>query len=280
MQIVADTLRTKDISDEEFALFKNLFFENAGIILAQGKFSFVQNRLQKRLNATRCNSYADYYHFITSGNHDDELEKAINLLTTNETYFFREPAHFEFLKNQVIPSLNFNSAVRVWSAASSTGEEAYSIAMTLSESKPHSDWEIVGTDLNTDVLKYAQRAVYPMVRIDGITESYLKKYFLRGKKDYKDHILVDQKLRFKTSFEQLNLMGERLTNDVGTFDVIFLRNVMIYFTIRERQQILNSVLECLKPGGWLFIGHSESLLGLSHQLTQKGPSIYQRKRNV
>lgn len=273
------TFTVESISDDEYEKIKSLFFNYSGILLKGNKKDLIKSRLQKRLLETKSSSYLAYYKFITCDENSKELEKFVNLLTTNETYFFREASQFDYLKNSVLKDLSANSEIRVWSAASSTGEEAYSLAMLLDDQRPYADWKIIGTDLNTDVLESARTAIYPMGRLQSIPGSYLKKYFLKGKGEYINQILVDQKIREKVRFEHFNLKDEKCFRDIGLFDTIFLRNVMIYFNTTERQQIVNNVIKCLRPNGWLFIGLSESLLGITHPLIQRSPSVYQRVRH-
>lgn len=267
------------ISDDEYEKIQSLFFDYSGILLKGNKKDLIKSRLQKRLIETKSSSYLAYYKFITNTENKKELEKFINLLTTNETYFFRENSQFDYLKSNVLKNYSGNSEIRLWSAASSTGEEAYSLGMLLDDQRLYTDWKIIGTDLNTDVLECARTAIYPMNRLDSIPETYLKKYFLKGKGEYANQILVDQKIRDKVRFEHFNLKEDKYYSDIGLFDIIFLRNVMIYFNINERQQIVNNTIKCLRPNGWLFIGLSESLLGVNHPLVQKSSSVFQRVRN-
>ncbi|MGZ3789017.1 MAG: CheR family methyltransferase [Bacteriovorax sp.] len=267
------------ISDDEYEKIKNLFFDHSGILLKGDKKDLIRSRLQKRLTETKSSSYLAYYKFITKDENRNELEKFVNLLTTNETYFFREMSQFDYLKKFVLKNYPVSSRVRLWSAASSTGEEAYSLAMLLEDQRGHAPWSIVGTDLNTDVLESARKAVYPMSRLEAVPDAYLKKYFLKGKGQYLNQILVEKSLRERVTFESFNLKDEKCFRDIGHFDIIFLRNVMIYFDIKERQQIVHNATKCLHPNGWLFIGLSESLLGINHSLVQKSSSVFQRAKN-
>lgn len=269
-----------EITDDEYEKIKLLFFDYSGISLKGSKMDLVKSRLQRRLIETKSSTYLAYYKFIITAGNETELEKCINLLTTNETYFFREIGQFDYLKKVALRNYSVNSEINVWSAASSTGEEAYSLAMLLDDQMTHSSWRIVGTDLNTDVLACARTGVYPMSRLDAVPEAYLKKYFLKGKGKYLNQILVDQKIRKKVKFQHFNLKDEKCFYDIGTFDIIFLRNVMIYFSVKERQRIVNNAVKCLRPNGWLFIGLSESLLGIDHCLVQKSSSVYQRVEDV
>ena len=181
----------------------------------------------------------------------------VDLLSTNETYFFREPGHFDFLRNNILPDHPVGGPMRVWSAASSSGEEAYSIAMLLGDVLGKSSWEIFGSDISTRVLEKARRALYPLARHEGIPEGYLKRFCLRGKGPHEGSFLINTELRDRVRFAQINL--NKSLPELGEFNVIFLRNVLIYFDFETKQKIINRLGSVLSPGGYLFIGHTENL---------------------
>ena len=263
------------ITDQEFALFQRFIFDAAGITLPPSKKALVSGRLASRLRLHQIQRYGEYYRLLHDGSHPEELQVAINLLTTNETYFFREPKHFDFLRQQALAARGSNQMFRVWSAASSSGEEAYSIAMVLADCLGEERaWEVLGTDISTRVLQGAQRAHYPMERARHVPADYLRRFCLKGQQEYQDTLLIGRSLRQRVSFRQLNLNVP--LPQIGQFDVIFLRNVMIYFSNDTKRQVVARVVAALKPGGHFLVGHSESLNDLSAAVQPLAPSIYRR----
>ena len=264
------------ITREEFTLFQRLIYKLAGISMSDAKQTLLAGRLQKRLRHYNLQTYTQYYRMVASGQHPGEVQTMVDLLTTNETYFFREPKHFEFLTSEILPKRSAGSTFRVWSAASSTGEEAYTIAMLLTDklgaSRP---WEVFGSDISTQVLAKAARGHYPMTRNEGIPPDYLRKYCLRGVRAQEGTFLIAPEVRQHVSFTQVNLTHP-IKADVGLFDVIFLRNVMIYFDMETKQKVVSHLLPHLKPGGYFIIGHSETLNGLNTPLRAVRPTIYQK----
>ncbi len=263
------------ITDQEFGLFQRLIFKIAGISLSEAKKVLLVGRLQKRLRHYQLDTFSEYYRMLSSGEHPEELQTMVDLLTTNETYFFREPQHFEFLRDQILPKHRGGDLFRVWSAASSTGEEPYTLAMLLAEHLPSTPWEIVGSDLSTRVLERARRGHYPIERNEGIPRKFLEKYCLKGVRSQDGTFLISQKLRDRVTFHHVNLTLP-IDKKVGMFDVIFLRNVMIYFNMETKGKVIANLLPQLKPGGYLIIGHSETLSGLSTPLTPVLPTIYRK----
>ena len=258
--------------DSEFRLFQKMIYDTAGINMTGAKKALVSGRLAKRLRDLGLNSYAEYFALLK---HQDngEQQVAIDLLTTNETYFFRESKHFDFLCEQILPNFT-TGARRVWSAASSSGEEAYTLAMVLSEHCPVNEWAIVGTDISTQVLDKARLAQYPMSRAEKIPQMYLKEYCRKGVGDQSGTFIIANELRSRVGFVHANLKSD-LTR-LGSFDVIFLRNVLIYFDIVTKKQVVENVSRQLKPGGFLIVGHSESINGITNDLTSVSPSVYQK----
>ena len=262
------------ITDLEFARFQRFIHDAACIALTPAKKALVSGRLSKRLQAHELDSFGAYFELLCSGRADGEVQTAVDLLTTNETYFFREPKHFELLHTLATQACGRPQPFRVWSAASSSGEECYSIAMVLADCLDASQtpWDIVGSDISTRVLRRARTGHYPMERARNIPPGYLKRYCLRGQGEQDGTLLVERRLRSKVNFAQVNLNTD--LPRLGTFDVVFLRNVMIYFNGDTKREVVARVLSLLKPGGHLFIGHSESLNDISTAVDQLAPSIY------
>ncbi|MBP9905190.1 MAG: protein-glutamate O-methyltransferase CheR [Rhodoferax sp.] len=267
-------MQVTSISDAEFAQFQRFIFDAAGISMADAKKALVTGRLNKRLAAHQLASFGDYFRLLSSGKHPQEVQMAVDLLTTNETYFFRENKHFDFLRVQAIKARNASQPYRVWSAASSSGEEAYSIAMVLADCMQTTPWDIVGTDISTRVLEGARRALYSMERGRHIPPEFLKRYCRKGTGQYDGTLLVNQDLRQKVTFRHANL--NTALPEMGRFDIVFLRNVMIYFNNETKRQVVARVIATIKPGGYFFIGHSESLNDISTAVQMVAPSIYQK----
>lgn len=260
------------ISPKEFQGVQRFIFDAAGITLSDAKKALVTGRLAKRLQTHCLKNYGDYLRLLSQD--PTERQCALDLLTTNETYFFREPPHFDFLREKVLPKRQPGQTFRVWSAASSSGEECYSIAMLLDDCLGTAPWEVVGSDISTRMLARCRTGRYSMDRIEGIPREYLRRYCLKGTGPEEGYLLVSRNLRQKLRFEHVNLNGA--LPELGLFDVIFLRNVMIYFENATKRQLVTRLTQHLKPGGWLFIGHSESLHGINESLRQIRPAIYQK----
>jgi chemotaxis protein methyltransferase CheR len=261
-------------TDKEFQLFQQLFHDKLGIHLPEQKKALLSNRLWKRLQACKISSFTDYYHHIVSAKDTQELNTALELITTNETYFFREQKHFDYLQSDILPRLRNSSSMRIWSAAASTGEEPYSIAMLLKD-RCTIPWELICSDVNRTVIEHAKTAIYPLMRVKNIPEAYLRRFCRRGVGPQEGYVRVNPELRELVTFFTLNL--HEPFPDLGKFDLIFLRNVLIYFESENKSKILDRIADCLLPGGILFVGHSESLHGLTSRLVPIKPAIYQLK---
>ncbi len=259
------------ITDIEFGHFQRFIYEAAGITLSSGKKALVCGRLAKRLKECQVGNYSEYFALLRSGQAQAEVQTAIDLLTTNETYFFREPKHFELLRELAAPSASRPQPFRVWSAASSTGEECYSMAMVLADRMGPTGWEVLGTDISTRVLQRARAGHYVLERTRHIPPDYLRRFCLRGIGQEEGTLLVGRQLRSRVGFAQVNLNAE--LPSIGSFDMIFLRNVMIYFNGETKRQVVARVLERLRPGGHFCIGHSETLNEISSAVQQVAPSI-------
>jgi chemotaxis protein methyltransferase CheR len=264
------------ISDADFRRFQRWLHEVAGIALADHKKTLLMGRLSKRLGPCGVRGWKEYFELLMEGSRPGELQVAIDLLTTNETYFFREPAHFSFLRDHILNGFEGNETLRIWSAASSSGEEIYTLAMVLADTLGMARrWEIFGSDLSTRVLETARRAHYPMTRADKIPPDFLKRFCLKGTGPQEGTFLLDRSLRERVSFAQINL-NETLP-DIGMFDIVFVRNVMIYFDPDTKRQVMARILTKLKPRGHVFVSHSENLHGVTDRVEIVKPSIYRLK---
>lgn len=261
------------ITDAEFAQFQRLIYQIAGISLADSKKVLLVGRLGKRLKALGLASFAEYHRLVSSGSEPQERQTMVDLLTTNETYFFREEAHFDYLRQVVLPQHPVGQPLDVWSAASSTGEEIYTLCMVLAdELGVNGAWNILGSDISTHVLDIARRGQYWIDRTRGLPQEYLRKYCLKGVRSQEGSFLIAPELRRHTRFMQVNL--NTALPDIGRFHVVFLRNVMIYFDNDTKRRVVARIVEKLRPGGYLIVGHSESLNGINETVKPVKPTIY------
>ncbi len=275
MSAVAETA----ISETAFRRFQALMQQVAGIHLPPTKMALVSGRLSRRLRERGVGTFDAYYRLIAGGGEPAELQKAVDLLTTNETYFFREPQHFEFLASEILPAVRPGERFRAWSAASSTGEEAYSIAMVLMDRLGgRESWDVFGSDINSAVVERARAATYNEARNEAIPPEYRRRFCLRGTGEMSGRLRVDAPVRNRVRFAQLNLNGD--LSAAGVFDVIFLRNVMIYFDMDMKRRVAAALHRQLKPGGWLLIGHAESLNGVTDRFRPVRPTIYRKEREA
>ena len=260
------------VSDQEFALFRKLIYRLAGINMADSKKPLLAGRLTRRLRHHGLESFRDYYTLVTRTEHSDELQLMVDLLTTNETYFFREAAHFDYL--QTFAASRRGRPFRVWSGASSSGEEPYTIAMVLAETLGMAaNWEIVASDISLSMLEKAHAGLYPMERGKGIPPELLKKYCLKGVREQEGNFLVDARLRERVDFRHINLTATT-TCELAQFDLIFLRNVMIYFDNDTKRKVVGNMLPHLREDGTFIVGHSETLTGITDALSAMRPTLY------
>ena len=266
--------RVAPLNTDEFNWISRFLNERTGIQLKDGKQAMVMGRLEKRLRMHNIQSYSEYFRSLAKPGNEIELRLAVDLLTTNETYFFREPQHFEFLCGQILPNHSRSKPLRIWSAACSSGEEAYTLGLLLAEYFPSNNWEIIGTDISTRMVEKARDGLYDLSAAENIPSRLLKKYCLKGVDEYDGFLLIDPAIRKRITFEHANLIGE--LPDLGMFDIIFLRNVMIYFEQDTKQRVLDRVHRFLSPGGTFIISHTESLNGFKTPLKMIKPSIYQK----
>ena len=259
------------LSDAQFARFRRLLHDIAGISLADSKKVLLESRLSKRVRSLRLKGFNDY-HDLVSGD-AQERQIMVDLLTTNETYFFREEAHFQYLSNTIIPQHPIHQPLEIWSAAASTGEEIYTLAMVLADCLGvDGAWRILGSDISTRVLATAARGQYWLERTRGLPASRLRQYCLKGVRAQEGSFLIAPELRRHTRFMQINLNAA--LPDIGPFHVIFLRNVMIYFNSDTKREVVARIVEKLHPGGYLIVGHSETLTGLTEAMELVRPTIY------
>jgi chemotaxis protein methyltransferase CheR len=264
------------LSDGDLSRIVTLVYERSGITLHSGKRALILARLQKRLRAGGFSSFRDYLSYVESDDSGAEITALLDAIATNHTSFFREPQHFEFLRSTVVPSLG-NAPIRIWSAACSSGEEPVTIAITLLdalESSKHSRIRILASDLSTKALGVASSGVYKMERVAGIPLDTLRRHFERGLGAHAGHARVGVHVRRLIEYRRINFLDARELGE--RFDLIFCRNVMIYFDRDIQQRVLSLLERHLAPGGYLFISHSESLNGISHGLRWVAPAIYQR----
>ncbi|MFY9269847.1 MAG: protein-glutamate O-methyltransferase [Candidatus Manganitrophaceae bacterium] len=267
------------ITDKEFKEFSGLVYEKSGITLSEQKRTLLISRLSKRLRQLNLESFRDYYEIVVAESDGEELTRMLDLVSTNKTDFFREPKHFEFLRDQILPGLEQTKRIRIWSSACSSGEEPYTIAMTLFDgvtSPSQWDCKILASDLSTVVLAKAAAGVYQIERVENLPQETVRRHFLKGRGEGADKVRVKPHLSEMVVFRRINLMDERYPIKTP-LDVIFCRNVMIYFDRPTQEQLMAKFYRYLKPGGHLFIGHSESLQWVKHSFLYIAPTIYQKE---
>lgn len=274
------------ITDSEFRQLRQFIHAHTGIALSEHKRALVCSRLSKRLRYHGLQHYADYYEILTQADPDgQELVAMINAITTNKTDFFREPHHFRFLAEEVFPvyrkNPNRNRPLRMWCAAASTGEEAYSLAMTALDTMPsfnQDDIRILATDIDTDVLARAESGVYMLEQAQRIPEELRRRYFLKGQGDHQGEVKAKPVLKALIQFNWLNLLEDPWPMQ-ALFDVILCRNVLIYFDKPTQQKLFRRMGGVLKKDGYLMLGHSEAIHGLCEMFRPVGHSIYQYRGN-
>jgi chemotaxis protein methyltransferase CheR len=269
------------ISAKEFALFRDLIHRESGIYLSEAKKALVVGRLGRRLRELGLGSLEAYYRLLAEGD-EEERARMLDCICTNETHFFREPRQFEFLVEQVFPEWEARAAagmprrIRAWSAACSTGEEPYSLAMTLlAHFPPSSGWtlEILASDLSNRALDQARAGLWSVDKAREIPERYLKAFMLRGRGSQEGVMKAGLEIRSLVRFQRVNLNLDRYPVS-GPFDLVFCRNVLIYFDVASKARVVDRLLDQLAPGGYLFLGHAESLTGLSERGRSVGPTVY------
>ena len=266
-----------DLTESQYLKFSRIIYDSAGINLGDNKKELVHARLSKILRWRKISSFREYLGVLTNDKSGDELTALLDAIATNVTHFFREESHFDFLV-QHIGDTGDSGNLRLWSAGCSSGEEPYSLAIMLREHilNPSSPKPCIhATDISTKILQRAIHGVYPMKSVENLDRVLLRKYFLKGKNTQQGIVRVKKELSDMVTFERLNFI-EPFQFDRG-FDVIFCRNVMIYFDNTTRQTIVRKFYDALNPGGYFIIGHSESLNGIQHTFQYVQPTIYRRK---
>ncbi len=274
----------RPISDREFALFQGLIHRLAGIHLVPAKKALLVRRLTRRLRELSLTSFTAYYRLAKQPGHEEQIEM-LDRICTNETQFFRESKQFDLLAEEIIPQWNASAAagnrprrLRAWSVACSSGEEPFSLAMTLLHHlTPEAAWqvEVQATDLSTRVLATARKAIWPIERAKRIPEVLRRRFMLKGVRSQFGKVKATRKIRSVVHFDRLNLNAENYTVR-GPFDLIFCRNVLIYFDPQTRRRVIGQLLKRLAPNGFLFMGHAENLNGLTEQMRSVIPCVYTR----
>ncbi|HVJ07077.1 MAG TPA: protein-glutamate O-methyltransferase CheR [Acidisarcina sp.] len=271
---------TSAMSEHEFEEIREMCYQHCGINL-QGKEVLVFARLSNQVRKMGLSSFREYCEKVKGDSSGQLMASMIDVLTTNHTSFFREPQHFEFLRKKILPALKPSDSISVWSAACSSGEEPFSIAISLLEElgeKAASRIHILATDVSTRMLKKAERGCYPEDSFSGIPMEMLHRYLLKGLGPSRGVYKVKEKVRALIEFRHANLM-ESFAH-LGRFSVIFCRNVMIYFDQPTQQRLVHRLADCLLPGGYLLVGHSESLNSTRQPLRYIAPAIYRKDGGV
>ncbi|PTT79282.1 SAM-dependent methyltransferase [Pelomonas sp. HMWF004] len=264
------------LADHTFERIAALMHASVGLAFTPNKKSLISSRLSGRIQHLGLPDFDSYVELLESPDDGGEFQMAVDLLTTNETYFFREPAHFKLLEAELVRNRPQNLAV--WSAAASFGDEAYSTAMMLTDLQTlgsiGSDWHILGTDISDRVLSSAVQGIYPADRLREVSDQRLRRHCLRGEGDSEGLVQVREALRARVRFGQLNLCAP--IGDIGSFDVIFLRNVLIYFDPPTKSAVVDRVLGHLKPGGLFFLGTAEGRVPCRTPLTPLAPGAFRK----
>lgn len=265
-------VKSQKLTREQFGKVSQHIYALCGIKLTAGKEELVQSRLSKRLQALDLQTFDEYLNYVETDKSGREIVQMIDVLTTNKTSFFREIQHFDFLREQILPQLDTEKKqLRIWSAACSSGEEPYSIGILLHEAIPNfASWDarILATDISTEILARAQAACYTNDVLMPVPTALQKRYFTQSNGGWQ----VADKVRNLVKFARLNLMHDFPMR--GPFDVIFCRNVMIYFDKPTQEKLVNRFYELLAPGGHLLVGHAESLIGAKHNFRYVQPAVY------
>ena len=269
-------LQSAELSSAQFKKISQLVYSIAGIDMTPGKKALVKSRLMKRLRRLEMHNFDEYLNYLKSSQGSSERGLMVDALTTNKTSFFRENAHFTYMAENILPNLT-KKRIRMWCAACSSGEEPYTMSIVLNEKMTNissRDVRILATDISYDMLSKARRAVYPTSRVKGLPSSVIKKYFDltidNGRHVYK----VRKSVRRLVHLAWLNLMKPWRMK--GPLDIIFCRNVMIYFDTKTKQRLIDRFWDILTPGGYLFVGHSEGLSGISHRFESVRPAAYRK----
>lgn len=277
-EALSPSLTVPTLTPREFDQIRRLAYDHFGLELRPGKEHLVSARLSKLVRALNFKSFQQYYEFLLADKSGESLTAMVDALTTNHTSFFREQQHFDFLKKTILPSLKVRPRISIWSAACSTGEEPYSIAFCLAQNLLPEELRktrIVATDISTRVLRIAQAGEYGEERFTGAMLQQLRPYLIKPESRANGSLQVKKELRAMIEFRQQNLMQN--FSHLGSFPLIFCRNVMIYFDSATQEGLVQRLSEALEPGGYLFIGHAESLSRIHHSLDYVQPAIYRKR---
>jgi chemotaxis protein methyltransferase CheR len=273
----AKHVATINFSDRDFKRIADIMYDAAGLSYNDSKKSLIHSRLAPRIQKMGLDSFSDYIAILEDESEAAEFQMAVDLLTTNETYFFREPKHYDLLQ-QEFPLMANKAALSVWSAAASFGDEAYSTAMLLADLQTSGrvgpEWSILATDISHRVLLSAKEGVYPVDRLRAVTPERLKRYCLKGDGASEGQVMLQEKITSRVQFGQLNLC--KPFDGLGPFDVIFLRNVLIYFDPPTKSEVVDRVLETLKPGGLFFLGTAEGRVPCNTPLQTVIPGAFRK----
>ena len=272
-----------ELTDVDFKKISTLIYDQCGINLHNGKKELLKARLGKRIREGQFKSFRDYYQYVIEEESGQELVYLLDSISTNFTSFFREQKHFDYLKNEFLPELvnhkkSKERKLSFWSAGCSSGEEAYSIVITLLETlemPPVWGLKVLGTDISTRMLQIAKLGVYEQEKIRAIPPLWVRKYFLRGDQRWHGFVKVKDEVKQYANFTRFNLMEPFSFQD--PFDCIFCRNVMIYFDRKTQASLVQRFYDCLAKGGVFLIGHSESLAGVEHPFGYVKPAIYKKE---
>ncbi len=267
------------ITKQEYDRIRALLYHESGISLGENKQPLVVSRLSKRLRELKIDSFAAYYDRVRQDDSGGEFTRMLDLLSTNKTDFFREPKHFDYLRERILPALEPERRIRIWSSACSTGEEPYTIAITLHEHIENSaSWDIgiLASDISTRVLAHAAAGLYGEERMTTVSPDIARRHFLKGRGKSAGLVKVKPHLSKIIKFRRLNLMSDTFPIK-SPLDLIFCRNAMIYFDRPTQERLIAKFHRYLKPGGHLFIGHSESLQWLQHDFVTVAPTIYRKE---
>lgn len=284
-EMLAEAPQSFDLSQQEYSRFAHLITQRLGIRMPEGKLTMLQSRLTRRIRQLQLSSFEEYRQYLfRSPDSEQEYVHFIDAITTNKTDFFREPQHFDYLVQHALPTLDRDAGAesswraRIWCAGCSSGEEAWTLAMLLSEyvkRRAGFDFSILATDISSRVLAHAREATYPRTTVEPVPPALRKSYLLSSRDPSHNLVRIVPDLRHKVTFQRLNFM-DRAYGIKGSFDAIFFRNVMIYFDKPTQEAVLNKLCQNLHPGGYLFVGHSESLAGLHVPVRQATLAVYRK----
>ena len=282
-----DSFGQKSMSKEQFAIFSRFIQSNLGIRMPNAKKNMLESRLNKRLRALGIQSFKNYEKYLfSSQGMEEEIPQLIDVVTTNTTCFFREENHFNLLSEEILPKWweetpGEKKIFNVWSAGCSTGEEAYTLAIVLNEFAQKNigfEYSILGTDISNEVVQTARRAIYPVEKVEEFSDRLKRKYLMKSKDKKANKVRIVPEIRAQVNFKVLNFLEDFEINK--TMHVIFCRNVIIYFEKAVQEKIIRKLCDQLCGGGYLFIGHSETLTGLNLPLQLEKPTVYKKQTST